>query len=156
MRPCALLVRATETPESLDQEGLRPGLQSVRLPLRPRTLKEGPGLVPAGAKRRLPGRSGQAQEETPQPPQHTADARRLGATPRRQRGTAHRRGSGAGRLPQLLHRVLLAPGVRLQRALRVPGARWQRRQEEVQIRILLRPLKVGLTLWLCHLTKVYY
>lgn len=123
MRPRALLVRETEAPEFMDEEGLRFGIQGVRLPVRARALEERPGLAAAGG--RGAGRGG--EEAAP------ADA--LGA--RRGRG----RRALAGLQPVQLGLLLAALGAL--GALHQPHARLHARQAQLQDRDRVRPSQVS-------------
>lgn len=70
LRESPLLVRAAEAPEPLDEEGVRPGVQGVRLPVRARPPEEGSGLVSA----RGAGQAEAAQEGAPEQHQDSGAA----------------------------------------------------------------------------------
>lgn len=112
VRPSAVVVGEAAASESVDEEGLRFGVQGLRLPVRAGALEEGSGLVAAGG-RGPGGRGEEASEEDP-----------FGA------------GAGGGRGPQpgvqlVLFGVVLA-AVAAVRAVRQPDARQHAAQEELQ------------------------
>lgn len=130
MRKGPFLVRATAPPELVDQEGLRLGLQSVRLQVRQGTSQERLGLDASAADEQhfwqdRGGRRRQ-EEEAPQP--------QLPALPGHLREPPHRDGSPRSRRQPVVlqHRLLLTADVG-QRAQCLPSS--CPFQEEVEDRI---------------------
>lgn len=138
LREGTVLVGAPETPEPLDEERVRPGVQGVRLQVRQGTLEEGSGLGAAAPRLRDEGRRQQQQEEeTSQQEQLQADARCRG-TPQRPAqthgGAAHRSSTCSDRQSVLVQRLVLAASLGVQR---LPNTHQQWNQEEVQVRRVL-------------------
>lgn len=126
VRPRAQLVGKAAHAEPVDQEGLRPGVQGVRLPVRPGPPEEGPGLD-AAARRPAGAQGGGASQKEAAAPEAAAAAgrrRRRPAGGRRRRRRRRPPAEVQGRL-RLLH---LLVGVAAQRRL----APRRRRQEAQQ------------------------
>lgn len=138
VREGALLVGAPETPEPLDQEGVRPGVQGVRLQVRKGTLEEGPGLGAAAARLRDEGGRQQQQEEEASQQEQLQAGARCGSSSQRPAqahgGAAHRSSPCPNRESVLVQRLVLAAGLGVQR---LPNTHQQWNQEEVQVRRVL-------------------
>jgi hypothetical protein len=145
VRPRAQLVGEAAHAEPVDQEGLRPGVQGVRLPVRPGPPEEGLGLD-AAARRPAGAQGGGApQKEEAAPKAAAADGlhrRSAGGGLRRRRRPPD---EVQGRL-RLLH---LLVGVAAQRRL-AP----RRRRQEAQQGAARSASKVSAALFLC-LTKTF-